>query len=66
MLARPWPARNPDPFGQLWILGQPIDAGARPDVRTSLGVPADYQPRARHSGSEGRSAPSVLSLPWPG
>jgi hypothetical protein len=25
--------------------------------------PADHQPRARHSGSDGRSAPSVESLP---
>lgn len=26
----------------------------------------DYQPRARHSGSAGRSAPRVVSAPWPG
>lgn len=25
-----------------------------------------YQPRARHSGRAGRSAPSVVSAPWPG
>jgi hypothetical protein len=25
-----------------------------------------YQPRARHSGRDGRSAPSVEFLPWPG
>jgi hypothetical protein len=25
-----------------------------------------HQPRARHSASEPRSAPSVESLPWPG
>jgi len=25
-----------------------------------------YQPRARHSGSAGRSAPKVVSAPWPG
>jgi antitoxin (DNA-binding transcriptional repressor) of toxin-antitoxin stability system len=25
-----------------------------------------YQPRARHSGSDGRSLPSVVSSPWPG
>lgn len=25
-----------------------------------------YQPRARHSGTEGRSAPRVVSSPWPG
>lgn len=27
---------------------------------------ADHQPRSRHSGSFGRSAPSVESSPWPG
>lgn len=25
-----------------------------------------YQPRSRHSGSDGRSAPNVVSAPWPG
>jgi hypothetical protein len=25
-----------------------------------------HQPRARHSGIDGRSAPRVLSRPWPG
>ncbi len=25
-----------------------------------------YQPRSRHSGRAGRSAPSVVSAPWPG
>jgi asparagine synthase (glutamine-hydrolysing) len=29
-------------------------------------VAAGYQPRARHSGSDGRSLPSVVSSPWPG
>ena len=35
-------------------------------VRVIRGVPAGHQPRARHSGSEGRSAPSVVSRPCPG
>ena len=29
-------------------------------------APGHYQPRARHSGTAGRSAPTVVSEPWPG
>ena len=34
-------------------------------VEASLMSPC-YQPRARHSGSDGRSLPRVVSSPWPG
>ena len=37
--------------------------GARPAVPRP---PAGYQPRARQSGTAGRSAPTVVSAPWPG
>ena len=39
-------------------------AGACP--RTNRPRSADHQPRSRHSSRCGRSAPSVVSLPWPG
>ena len=42
--------------------GSPLNPG-RPAVPA---VPAGYQPRAGHSGRCGRSAPSVVSWPWPG
>lgn len=29
-------------------------------------APSGYQPRSRHAASDGRSAPSVVSLPCPG
>ena len=35
-------------------------------MTTQLGRWSRHQPRARHSGSAGRSRPSVVSSPWPG
>ena len=35
-------------------------------ARGSANRTQSHQPRARHSGRLGRSAPSVVSLPWPG
>lgn len=38
-----------------------------PPTRYPAAVAAgSYQPRSSHSGSEGRSAPSVVPSPWPG
>jgi hypothetical protein len=42
---------------------------ARPDTPLVEGVtaePGPYQPRSCHSGNDGRSAPIVEFLPWPG
>jgi hypothetical protein len=37
----------------------------RPELLATLAA-AGHQPRSRHSGRLGRSAPRVESLPWPG
>ena len=55
--------------------GQPEQARADDDdlpvlvpaaVWRAVARAAGYQPRARHSAVCGRSAPSRVSLPWPG
>lgn len=56
------------------LTGGPVhldhDATTAPDPRVIEAMrpclTRDHQPRARHSGIAGRSAPSVVSLPWPG
>jgi hypothetical protein len=45
----------------LVYIGLVVWAKTHPDA-----LAAAYQPRARHSPSDGRSAPRVESLPWPG
>ncbi len=37
-----------------------------PDELRERAVMRSYQPRVRHSSRCGRSAPRVVSLPWPG
>src|SRR2546430_7765199 len=52
--------------GKLLVVD--VDNGPRHVSRSSMRYQSikTYQPRARHSGMDGRSRPSVLSLPWPG
>ncbi len=51
------PATSSVPFGAVGCRCGPGWRETQPD---------DHQPRARHSARWGRSAPRVLSLPWPG
>ncbi len=53
---------------ELLTLGGVKRSGLAAGRMRPLGIvrPGGHQPRARHSGICGRSAPSVLSFPWPG
>lgn len=42
------------------------DDGLRDSLHAMWGLDAPYQPRSRHSVRCGRSAPRVVSSPWPG
>ncbi|BCJ35060.1 hypothetical protein Athai_25630 [Actinocatenispora thailandica] len=47
-----------------WSVWEPVSRAAEQTIPAPRG--ARYQPRRRHSARCGRSAPSVVSSPWPG
>ena len=58
-----WSSRSPPRIGRSPVTGA---SGTHPGVVYDPTPPEVHQPRARHSGIDGRSLPRVVSSPCPG